>query len=74
MTPEDVREPSDTKEAPGGASMLELNAWDDLRPWTDYRKDELLVTDTLDIPVPGSVRWITPSLRLPTDHPQDVFG
>lgn len=60
-------------EVPSGAPMMDLNAWDDLRPWLAYRRDDLLVTDTLSLPVPNAVRRLTPSLRLPKDHLRDVF-
>jgi len=48
--------------------LLELNAWDDIRPWTDARTNDLLVTDSLRLPVPDQVRSMLPSLRLPSDH------
>ena len=48
----------------GCTPFIDLNAWDDLHPWIDYRRGDIVVTDELALPVATSVRRFIPSLHL----------
>ena len=57
------------QEASDGACFVHLNAWDDLRPWVNYRPNEVLVTESLALTAPAVAARLTLSLRLQRDRP-----